>query len=339
MNTEWTLFGLDLSRLLERLKLGLEQLLHGEEFGLRGQFYPSATLLNSDAAAADSFAKFVSVSESKAASEHQALLLPYDMTLAKSIELPVDAEVDLSAAVSFEVLSNSPFASEDTCFGWRIVDRDPDKFIVNLVIASRFAVQSFCQEQLGAAAAPNSVCEVWAQSEERLVQLVGFDDMSRSKAYIQRLGAELKKILLLATGVSMLLAMPAAMLSIRSNQLDTILQATESEAQSATLARNQLVSLEERVAVAQDFFAQRKSYDYWLNVVANMTPDSVYLTRLALEEDRLTLSGMASNAAEYQTTLAGSGMVSDLSAPSAFTRDSRTGLERFTLTMRLGGER
>jgi len=90
--------------------------------------------------------------------------------------------------------------------------------------------------------------------------------------------------------------------------------------------------------VAREFFAGRVSYDRWLDVIADLTPDSVYLTRMGLEEDRLTISGMAENAAEYQTTLAASGLTSELSAPSAFTRDARTGLERFTLTMQLGAQ-
>ena len=127
-----------------------------------------------------------------------------------------------------------------------------------------------------------------------------------------------------------------AILAARSNQLAEVLALTEAEASAATAARNELVLVENRVLTAREFFAGMSLYDEWLHTLSDVTPDSVYLTRLGLEGDRLTISGMAMNAAEYQTKLASSGFVSDLSAPSAFTRDQKTGRERFTLTMRLG---
>ena len=111
---------------------------------------------------------------------------------------------------------------------------------------------------------------------------------------------------------------------------------TESGSSAATAVRNELVSVENRVLTAREFFADRSLYNRWLNALSDVTPDSVYLTRLGLRGNRLTISGMAMNAAEYQTKLASSGLVSELSAPSAFTRDQKTGRERFTLTMRLG---
>ena len=61
----------------------------------------------------------------------------------------------------------------------------------------------------------------------------------------------------------------------------------------------------------------------------------MYLTRLSLKEKRLTISGLAENAANYQNALAEAAVFSELEAPSAFTRDARVGAERFTLTMQL----
>ena len=46
VSNHWELFGLDLSRGVDKLKLGVSQLLWGAEAGLRQKFYPEASLLN-----------------------------------------------------------------------------------------------------------------------------------------------------------------------------------------------------------------------------------------------------------------------------------------------------
>ena len=165
----------------------------------------------------------------------------------------------------------------------------------------------------------------------------GFRRASPRHDLLEFAGKANQKITLCLIAISLLLLLPGAMLVARAGQLQDVLAVTEREAYGATSTRNALVLREDQVRVAREFFANRSLYDRWLNSLADITPDSVYLTRPQLEGDRLTISGMAVNAAEYQTVLAASGPVLELSAPSAFTRDQRSGLERFTLTMRLAG--
>jgi Tfp pilus assembly protein PilN len=69
--------------------------------------------------------------------------------------------------------------------------------------------------------------------------------------------------------------------------------------------------------------------------LAAVTPDSVYLNRLSIKDNVLTVSGLAVNAADYQAVLVESGIFSDVTAPAAFTLDNRANRERFTLTMGL----
>jgi Tfp pilus assembly protein PilN len=93
--------------------------------------------------------------------------------------------------------------------------------------------------------------------------------------------------------------------------------------------------MEDRLTAASEFYDDRLLYDRWLDQMAALTPDSAYLTSMSFDKDRLTISGQAANAAALQTTLANAGILSEVTAPSAFTRDNRTGRERFTLTMQL----
>lgn len=339
MDNQWSLFGLDLSRLVDMAKLALQQLFWGDGAGIRRRLYPTASLVNGVALDLDQYAKFSSDADSNDPNQPLALLFPAELSLAKTIQLPSEVEIDLAEALFFEIASHSPFANEDTCSGWRLISRDSTSITVALAIASRSSVMSFIDAQAQALETSLANCEVWTETGSALVQLEGFGDGARRALYHQRLFGMGRQLALVTLAACLLSAMPAALLAARSDQLSGVLELTELDARAAASARAEMVALEDKVLAAREFFSDRVLYDAWLNTVAELTPDSVYLTRLGLQGDRLTISGMAVNAAEYQTTLASSGLVDDLSAPSAFTRDARTGRERFTLTMRLAASR
>lgn len=341
MDNQWSLFGLDLSRLGDTARLAVDQVLWGDEAALRQRFYPTARLINAEVSQTDSYAKFIQLKGQADSSEEPplALLLPTELGLTKIIELPIEAEADLANALFFEVSSHSPFSPEDTCAGWRLISRNAGSLRVALVIASRATVKTCVDEQLVSGNGPEESCEVWIDCEGSFVQLEGFGGGARRQVYYQQLYKHGRKLALVTLALCLLLALPAAILGARSKQLQNVLLDTESQARAAASVRTEMVELEDKVLVARQYFADRNVYDTWLNAIAAVTPDSVYLTRLGLQGDRLTISGMAENAAEYQTKLASSGLFVDLSAPAAFTRDARAGKERFTLTMQLAVER
>ena len=334
MRNPWSLFGLDLGRFADSAALGLRQLLWGEEAGLRRSLYPSIPLITAGHADGVDLATFGLVIDDANPEEFAALLMPPELTLIKAIRLPVEAELDLASAMTLEATANSPFGEEDTCFGWRLVSRNGDTLDLLLAIASRTSIASFLK---GYSGRRPSQLEIWATQDHHILMINGFGESNRAQNYLLTLTSMAKRIALIGLGMLMLISLPAVMLSIRAEQLQEILTATEIEAGEATAARNGLVEAEDRLSAAKGYFVNRMQYDDWLDRIASLTPDSVYFTRLGFDNDRLTVSGMALNAAEYQTILAESNAVADLIAPSAFTRDSRTGKERFTLTMRLDG--
>jgi Tfp pilus assembly protein PilN len=117
-----------------------------------------------------------------------------------------------------------------------------------------------------------------------------------------------------------------------------MLAATEQRSEGVVVVRGALVEAQERVSEAERFFSDHVSYRPWLHKVAAATPDSVYLNRLSIKEDVLTVSGLAVNAADYQAAMVEAGSFSEVTAPAAFTLDNRASRERFTLTMTLTPE-
>ena len=122
---------------------------------------------------------------------------------------------------------------------------------------------------------------------------------------------------------------------IYAAQLQDMLRDTEQRAAEVIATRSDLVDAQKRMSEAEAYFDRFTYYGPWLHRLARLSPDSVYLTRLSLKERQLTISGLADNAANYQSALAEAAVFLELEAPSAFTRDARADAERFTLTMQL----
>ena len=120
-----------------------------------------------------------------------------------------------------------------------------------------------------------------------------------------------------------------------AQQYSDLLQETEQRSKQIVAVRGELVNAQERVSEAGHFFSEQVAYRPWLHRLAAVTPDSVYLNRLSIKDNVLTVSGLAVNAADYQAVLVESGIFSDVTAPAAFTLDNRANRERFTLTMGL----
>ena len=334
--SQWSLFGFDLERFASSVVLGLRQLLWGSESGLQRRFMPQACLKGDVQRIDDKDAKVFGLSTypSEVAGA-TAVLLPDDLVLTRRIELPSVAEAELAAMAMFEAEANSPFSKEDTSFGWRVLSREASQLILILAIASRRAIDPHLDATLADSRDDPEDVEVWANHEGKLVQFLGFGEALRKTEYITTLSRYVAKMGLLALAVAALVWWPVGALSIKEAQLKEMLVETELRAGTATAARNSLIDMEDRLTAAFEFYSERLLYDRWLDEVATLTPDSAYLTAMSFNKDRLTFSGQAGNAAALQTTLASVDILNEVTAPSAFTRDNRTGKERFTLTMRL----
>ena len=337
MNNQWSLFGFDLTRVWDYMRLGARQLLFGFEAGIRQRFYPEITVISLSDVAINEFSLFGFRAGEAGDGGNCAVVISDDLVLFKTMELPVESELELDAVMYFEATTSSPFPEDDTVFGWRIVSRSEAVLSVALAISSRSAISELTLAHDYLRAIPSTGMEVWSSCEGMLIQFRGFGENDRDADYRQRLIQGVTWGVFLVLGVYLLLSIPAVAMQMRAGQLQELAVETELTAGVATESRNRLTLLETKISAAGEYFEERLNYQESLDNLSKATPDSVYLTRLSLDEGRLTITGLADNAAEYQTLLASANIVSELSAPAAFTRDSRAQKERFTLTMRIDG--
>lgn len=341
-NTQWNLFGLDLALLVARCRLGVSQLTLDSRSRLYEMSFPAVTFYEADAeprARRPDVPSFLPDAFASAVRQQRAIaaVVPEDSVLSREIDLPREAEIDLQQVAAFEAAAHSPFPPEATVHGWQVLHRAEKTLRVLIAITSEEAVDAARDHAEACAGQSPNKTEVWARTDQDYVLLQGFGEAARRQQYYRALGFLAGRIALLVGAMLAVILVPLLWLSITNAQLEEQLTVTQERASRVTSVRDELLELEANVAVAESFFQGRPLYDEWLNYLALVTPDSVFFQRLQLKSSQLTITGLAENAADYQTVLASSESFSQLEAPTAFTRDTRQNRERFVLVMQLTG--
>ena len=327
-----SLFGLDLSGLYRRALLGVDQVLWGDEVGLRAWLSPEVHYYHL------SELESLASTEAAPATEIVQVLLPESEVLVTHMKLPVSAEIFLSEAVAAHVQSHTPFAWEETCSGSKIVERAEGSISITIIIVARSTADAAALVARRALAAGETPFGLSAEAGGAVVKLDGYQHPALDAPYLENLRQFAVRTAVAVSGMAFLAMIPVIWSMQTAQQYSDMLAETELRSEGVVAVRGALAEAQERVSEAGRFFSEHVSYRPWLHKVAAATPDSVYLNRLSIEEDVLTVSGLAVNAADYQAAMAETGSFSEVTAPAAFTLDNRASRERFTLTMTLASE-
>ncbi len=327
-----SLFGLDLSGLYRRAKLGVQQILWGEEVGLRAWFSPEVNYCHL------SELESLASSDTAPSAESFQVLLPESEVLVATMKLPASAEIFLAEAVTAHVESHTPFAWDETCWGSKIVERREGSILIAIIIVARSTADAAASVARRALAADDIPFGLSAEAGGAVVTLDGYQNPALDAPYLGNLRQFALRSAVAVSGMAFLAAIPVIWSFQTAQQYSAMLAATEQRSEGVVVVRGALVEAQERVSEAERFFSEHVFYRPWLHKVAAATPDSVYLNRLSIKEDVLTVSGLAVNAADYQAAMVEAGSFSEVTAPAAFTLDNRASRERFTLTMTLTPE-
>ena len=327
---QFSLFGLDLSELYKRVRLGVQQLIWSDEAGVKDWLCPKVD-----------YCQLVDLQQTEVLEEAEdahliEVVLPESQVLATSMTLPASAEIFLDEAVAAQVQSHSPFSVDETCWGSKVVERVNDSLMVEIVLVSRITAN---EALLSATEALGRVVPfgLSARGPSAHIPLLGYRNSAIRERYFNNLRLFGLRTLGGVCGIIFLAMIPVIWTTQTAQQYEKLLEETEQRSRGVVRLRSSLVEAQEQFAEAQQFFTAQPDYRPWLHRLAGVTADSVYLNRLSLKNATLTVSGLAMNAADYQANLAESGLFSEVNAPAAFTLDNRSGRERFTLTMEIRG--
>jgi general secretion pathway protein L len=262
------------------------------------------------------------------------LLLPAGAVLRRRMPLPAAAGDRLREVLGFEIERQTPFPAADVEYDARVVGRRGDgQLDAELVVVPRQALEARLAA-LGPLAATLTGADVDAGSGDALgVNLLpGARRHRRSDPWLSWN---------LALGFVAVVATAAGLWQILDNRRAAAAAFEAEVAQAATRARGAsaqrqaLVDLVDGMAFLQATRAGRPTTVEVMDELARRLPDSTYLEKLSIEDTRILLIGLSSEAPSLIQRLEGSPLWRSPALAGALQPDPRSGRDRFTLTAEL----
>ncbi|HEY4529964.1 MAG TPA: PilN domain-containing protein [Luteimonas sp.] len=262
------------------------------------------------------------------------LLLPAGATLRRSLPLPAAAADRLREVLGFEIERQTPFALGDVEYDAHVLGRRGDGQVdAELVVVPRQALEARLAA-LGPLAATLTGVDVetdagggrgvnllpGARRHQRADPLLGWN-----------MALGMVAVVALAAGLWQLLDNRRA----AADAFEAEVAQAATRARGASAQRQALVDLVEGMAFLQSARAARPTTVEVMDELARRLPDSTYLEKLSIEDTRILLIGLSSEAPALVQRLEGSPLWRSPALAGALQPDPRSGRDRFTLTAEL----
>lgn len=263
-------------------------------------------------------------------------LLPASEALVRTLPLPLAVEPQLEAALRHEIDRQTPFSAEQVVYAAQVVSRLPAEGQLRAELAvlprPRLDAALAALGPLSARLSGLDIDDAAHRAGRRRNLLPAGQRVGRSDRDARvRLGlAAAAAIALLLAGLVTLANREQALAALEAQR-----DAAYQQARDARVLRQQL----EAGAAAANFLAdQRRSRPTMLELLDDLSrrlPDDVYLQRLAVEQQRVTLSGAAASAGTIVATLQPSPYLKGPALAGAVQQDRATGRDGFTVVAEL----
>ena len=259
------------------------------------------------------------------------LLLPANAGLRRRMALPAAAAERLRDVVSFEIDRQTPFTADTAAFDARVLGRRAadGQLDVELVAVPLTAIQPRL-DALGGVASTLAGVDLADTSGMPLgVNLLPpAQRRHRADPWVRWnwiFGAV--AIVALAAGLYQVLANRRA----AADEFQADVDGRTADARRASARRQQLIDAVEGQAYLDQLRRGRPSAIEVLDELTRRLPDTTYLEKVAIENDRLTLIGLSSEASSLVGRLEGSPLWRAPALTGALQPDPRSGKDRFTL--------
>ena len=337
---QWELFGFDLSKLAGFLRLGCRQILFDRSSWLARTLQPALLLRDNQGWSAWTAAGRFAISPEDIASLEKngqelffAAEIPSDSVLFKTIWLPESEETLLAQAVELEASALSPFSDDERIIGWSIIRRVAGAMEIAIAISNKRFAESARETWLldHGADVDSSDLTICAVHHDHLIIFPAYESPARDALYVSRLKSVVAKSGAIVACVALALALPVASSAYRAGQLQ---EQSDSMRNNASMV-DEVISSLHRQRARTDFLvaeiSSRPDYAQRLDSVAAATPDDTFLESLRMSEAQVEVTGYSKNAASYLRSLTEEKQFTNVNARSAFLREQRSGLERFSI--------
>lgn len=264
----------------------------------------------------------------------EAVLLPEELVLFKTLRLPRAAEAELDAAMALEVSGKSPFPADDTASGWTLLSRSDSILEVQLAIVSLGATMRYLGQTYDIHAIDER--EVWARSGDRPIVIRGFGESRRLAHYKRRL-LRMGGLLLGAVAILVvMLTVSAGSQYLEMKQYQGLAARVSEATRDATRHRSALGSANQLIAGVSALSREYPNPHVELARLTRLFGDDAYIAQLSVSGDEIRIRGRATDAASVMEKLTSVPGFAEVSADQGgITRLGNTGLEQFYVTIRL----
>jgi general secretion pathway protein L len=260
-----------------------------------------------------------------------AVLLPQDLLLRRTLTLPALQPPELQSALTLEVQAMSPFAPEDTCWVYEQLGQELGAAAVDLVLTSRKLIQTHLAARHPGLALLST--EVWVEraNGRGYMALPGFGDERR-----QRQGGRWRWVsaamfmLTVALAASIALT-PSVQLYMRSLQARQALGAMQQKAGPALAQRAALLRDTEQLDKLLQNVGKPIPTLQTINLITQTLPDDTSLLTLKIQGLKVSISGQTPNTAALMKQLGATPGMKDVKAPSAATKPPGATRESFVI--------
>ena len=262
------------------------------------------------------------------------LVIPASAGLRRTLVLPAAATERLREVLAFEIDRQTPFTAADVHYDARVTGRRADGQVeAELAVVPRAVVDARLAA-LGSVAGSVAGVDL-AGPDGRTFGLNLLSGLQRQRRADPWRGWNLAlaavSAIALAAGLWQVLANRTA--AADAFERGVALRAAKARLVSAE--KKQLLDLVEGMSFLQSVRAGRPTTVEVLDELARRLPDSTYLEKLSIEDDRILLIGLSNEASSLVRRLEGSPLWRSPALTGALQPDTRSGRDRFTLMAEL----
>ncbi len=252
--------------------------------------------------------------------DFNALELPDELVLRRTMTMPAMSESDIASAASLQARAISPFVEHDLIWGYCALPQPEGHSQVELVLASSRQVAQFLQEQAGRFG--DCVPEVWATTVHQGLPIVlaGYGEGAREAKGLRgrrfRYGL-LVLALVFGGGIAI-----TPTLQLRARAIEAVGAYDSVVLRTPTLVKERelLMQSAEKLGVLSELLAGRIEPLRVLDRLTKILPDDTALQAFTLKGQKVTLNGLTSNASSVMQILGEQSGVRDVRAPNPATR-------------------
>ncbi|HRN75292.1 PilN domain-containing protein [Ottowia sp.] len=263
-----------------------------------------------------------------------AIELPAERYLRRATVLPALPPDELAAAVELDIVSASPFATDQLQWAYRVRPGEGATTQVEAVLTSRQQIEPWLAAETAGAAGPAP--EIWAvDGLAEPIVLRGHGEALRERAAARARALHTGLLALAAVLLLALALSPTLQLRARALAAGSAYESLNARAAPVLAQREQLGAQAERLATVRQFAGAQASPSRVIEVLSASIPDHAWLTSLVLNGLRVVITGQADNAADLMRTLEGIPGVHDVKATAPATRQPGSGQESFSIGFEL----